>query len=409
MGKRDNKTGTINQGSDGYWRAKVCIGKNNKGAPVFKSFSGKTRAAVKQKLDKYIKTLDDIQEQNEKTSNNITLSDDIVKWAVFSKKNKLKPASYKRLMTTITNQIIPRIGTCPTAELTYDYIQQELINGMFEDGQSLSSIKKAKSALNDFYKHYQKTQLTKGQTIMNIVELVELPSAHNFETKEIECLTDEEVKSFLDEINQTFQTGAPKWEYKDFIILILNTGIRLGEACALTVDDYNEEEKTLFIRRDVVEVPEIEFDEKEELSVSETKLIIQNSPKTSSSYRKVPLNKAANSAIERLLERAYTISPKIKYLAITRNNTMIWPATLRRSLNRMYKAAGLNHTGVHLLRHTYATALFAQNIDLKTVSSLLGHSNIQITSDIYVHFNESLKYSVSEHEFKPYPEYLLTS
>ena len=96
-------------------------------------------------------------------------------------------------------------------------------------------------------------------------------------------------------------------------------------------------------------------------------------------------------------------------MAITRNNTMIWPATLRRSLNRMYKAAGLNHTGVHLLRHTYATALFAQNIDLKTVSSLLGHSNIQITSDIYVHFNESLKYSVSEHEFKPYPEYLLTS
>ena len=60
--------------------------------------------------------------------------------------------------------------------------------------------------------------------------------------------------------------------------------------------------------------------------------------------------------------------------------------------------------GLHILRHTYATALFAQGIDLKTVSYLLGHSSIQVTADNYIHITESFRYEIEERKFRPYPE-----
>lgn len=60
-------------------------------------------------------------------------------------------------------------------------------------------------------------------------------------------------------------------------------------------------------------------------------------------------------------------------------------ARFERSFYRLLKNCGIEQTGVHSLRHTFASVLFSQNVDIKTISTLLGHASIKITMDTYVH------------------------
>lgn len=414
--KRENGTGTITKCSDGYWRAKIQIGKDlDTGKPITKSFSGKTKAAVTKKLKEYRENLgqhkseairSQVDSENKKEDKTAYLEDEMISWAMSVKKRKLKADSFRRLISTITNQIVPRIGFLEVSEVSPDIIQS-FVNDMFDDGLSLSSIKKAKSALHDYYSYWQKMQLSQKNIVMNPVDLVETPGSNEFQSGEVKCLNDDEVKKFIDALHSKDGTGAYKYEYHDLISLILNTGIRLGEACGIEIGDYNRKEKTLFIKRNVAEISDINVGD-DGIDVGSRYLQVQNTTKTASGYRKLPLNMAAVDNMEQLIKRAEAISPKQKYIAITSDNTMLWPSNLRKSINRIFKAASVDKSGVHILRHTYATALFAQKIDIKTVSSLLGHANIQVTANIYVHFTESIKYSdTTKNKFQPYPEYLL--
>ena len=62
---------------------------------------------------------------------------------------------------------------------------------------------------------------------------------------------------------------------------------------------------------------------------------------------------------------------------------------IRDSLNRAHdnilERAGIEHIGIHALRHTFATQLFAKKVDIKIISKLLGHSDVSITYNTYIH------------------------
>ena len=59
------------------------------------------------------------------------------------------------------------------------------------------------------------------------------------------------------------------------------------------------------------------------------------------------------------------------------------------SFHALLKNAGIDgEYGIHALRHTFASMLFAKGVDVKIVSKLLGHSTVKITYDIYVHLFE---------------------
>lgn len=64
------------------------------------------------------------------------------------------------------------------------------------------------------------------------------------------------------------------------------------------------------------------------------------------------------------------------------------PSNFIRSFHGVLSNAGLEQSGVHILRHTFASMLFRNGIDVKIVSKLLGHSSVKITYDIYVHLFE---------------------
>lgn len=398
--RRDNGEGTIYQKSNKYWCAEIQIGVKEDGKPLKKSFSGTNKRKVKDKLDRFRDS--QLQAQPSETA---TLSEEMMQWVKTVKAYRLKKESLKRLISTIVCQITPRIGAYTTSELNIRILQEELINDMYEEGASLSSIKKAKSALRDYYIYWIKREfISSGKMKTNIVDFIELPSKAKFSNEGVSILTDDETMAFISQLFTKTAKGEYLYESRYLIYLILNTGIRLGEALGIKRSDYNAENKTLTIQRDVIEAADvIDF---ETGTMGSRYIDIQDIPKTKTSRRVLPLNGAAILAIEGQFELVDKYYHKSEFLAVNSKKEIIWPSNLRRSVNRILKAADIDKSGVHMLRHTYASALFAQGVELKVVSELLGHSGIQITADTYVHVMDDLKYDRTKRRFRPYPNYL---
>ena len=61
------------------------------------------------------------------------------------------------------------------------------------------------------------------------------------------------------------------------------------------------------------------------------------------------------------------------------------PRNLNRAHDHILERAGISHIGIHALRHTFASQLFANKVDIKVISKLLGHSDVSVTYNIYIH------------------------
>ncbi|MBR3429291.1 MAG: site-specific integrase [Clostridia bacterium] len=170
--------------------------------------------------------------------------------------------------------------------------------------------------------------------------------------------------------------------------MILNTGLRMGEALALRWSDINIRKNTLSVTKNLIRV------KNRSGKGSKYKLILQEKPKTEKSKRTIPLNKAALAALEDL-----KTAPGYKpdgFVIHTKDGSPILPRSFEQTLELMCAAAGIRRVGVHALRHTYATRLFEKGVDIKIISELLGHSSTEITYRIYVHVIDSLKEAAVE-------------
>ncbi|MDO5112392.1 MAG: tyrosine-type recombinase/integrase [Clostridia bacterium] len=208
-------------------------------------------------------------------------------WLQNIKRPTLKAASYDRLESTINNHIPPALGSYAVTQLATETIQVELINKMQADALSYSSVKKAYDALNDFLRY-----LTARRTIMyNPMQLVSKPTKVNFETADVVPLSDEDVRKLIDGCRLEYKTKNRRYPMGEAFILILNTGMRMGEALALRWGDVDMEKGTLCINKNLILVKNRKDGEPNYI------LKVQNNPKTQSGVRIVRLNEAAKSAV----------------------------------------------------------------------------------------------------------------
>lgn len=152
------------------------------------------------------------------------------------------------------------------------------------------------------------------------------------------------------------------------ILLCLSTGIRLGEVCALRWDDIDMELKTLHINRTVQRLKVFESGKK-------TKLI-ESVPKSACSRREIPLS----DEMFLLLKPHWNEG---KY--VLGKNEPMDPRTLQYRFKKYLREAGVEEKNFHVLRHTFATNCIDSGADIKCVSELLGHADVQITLNRYVH------------------------
>lgn len=368
--RRDNLAGTIYQRSNGTWVGRVVVSHSALGRPKYKYISGKSEVDVKKKIRAFYKSA------SLAGSPKISLETYIRAWMKDFKFGALKPSSYDRLEKTIENQIIPYIGSIQLQSLTASDIQS-LLTKLKVTGKSYSTVKKTYDCLNAVLLHATINE----DVVKNPMLLVTPPKQSTFAPKQIRYFTDKEAAAITEESKREYSTGRLVYPYGFAYILMLNTGIRMGELIGLEKEDFNRERRTLHIQRNVQAIKARNEDGSirggRELSVSSTK--------TYSGDRTIPLNDNAVNALERIL-----LNNASPYIVCTANGGRVPPERLERTFYRVLRNAGISKTGTHSLRHTFASMLFEDGVDIKTVSSLLGHASIQITLNTYIHLIEGI-------------------
>lgn len=156
------------------------------------------------------------------------------------------------------------------------------------------------------------------------------------------------------------------------IALCLSTGMRIGEICALTWEDIDLAEGVVRVCKTLQRIS---------LEGGHTQLIV-DSPKTSHSFREIPLLASLVKALKPLVRKT-----RPQYYVLTNRSKPSEPSTFRTYYKRLMQELHLPPIRFHGLRHSFATRCIAFQCDYKTVSALLGHASINTTLNLYVHPN----------------------
>lgn len=374
MGKRDHGTGGIYKRKDGTYTARIQVGKRSNGRPNKKAFYGKTEAEVKRKLREFRRNMDKYQPES---VCRLTVTEYFYNWLLNNKRYNLKDTSYDRLERTIENQILPAIGNVLITQVISDDIQG-LLNSLIDDKASYSVVKKTYYALNELFRFAS----LRGDIAKNPMLTIELPSKDKtVPPKPPRFFSERELRLILEELQRTYKNGKNVYFYPDAFVLILNTGLRMGELLALKWGDINLVKREIFVHSDLSEVA---LRDKQHKKKGYT-LKISSIPKTDSGNRMIDIHDRALGALKALKKNSDCFD-SCDTVVCNKKGDILAPQQLERTFRRVLRNAGIAETGVHSLRHTFASLLL-QNPDtsIREVSEILGHANPTVTINIYWH------------------------
>lgn len=352
----------------------------------YKDFYGKTKKEVSEKIKNFELSSGNFTFKNIAT---ITLGKFIYdQWIPLAKQQTLKKTSYDTILDSIRLYVIPELGNYQLTQLT-PTILQEHINNMSKK-YSLRTVKKAFDVLNGSLDYALKMDYININPMTKVIKPTE--SGVAVKKKKILFLDNEDLNALYNESKRlntkefriNGSVGKPVYGViANQIILIAYTGLRISEALALKWSDYNENDKTLTISKNLVLV--IDRNKNSETYMKKIYELQENDGKTVNSIRQLPL-------CDRAIEQLAIIKSKNKSVSendfIFQTSTGKHPsqANMTRTLSSMLLRSGgkIEKCGLHALRHSYGSYLLSKKVDLKTISVLLGHSDFRLTAQIYL-------------------------
>ena len=275
--------------------------------------------------------------------------------------NQVKPSTYENYYRCMKNYIIPFFETAGNEDLSE--MTAARFTKYIKDHSALSESYKRKILI--IFKTALKEILKDSPKLSAIISTVKLPKVCN-----------KEVQAFSINEQRLIENAAYCSNDKRAlgVILTFYTGIRLGELCALKWSDIDYEAGTMSITKTVTRVNRFQPGE-----YGGTLLL--GTPKSQSSIRKIPLP-----------EFLVDMYKKYMRFCINENCYLISGTTMPedpRAYQTLYKKvlanAGVNDRKFHAIRHTFATRAMELGVDIKTLSEILGHSNVSTTLNIYAH------------------------
>lgn len=293
----------------------------------------------------------------EKTINQIT-----EEWKE-EKKKYVKKSTYAAYQLLIQNHIKPYFGDL--YEVNEEKVQQFVFDKL-DAGLSEKTIRDIIIVLKMILKFGIKNGYLEYAQID-----AKFPSKQ--EKKDLDVLSKADQKKFMEHLRNNFT-------FKNLgIFICLSTGMRIGEICGLRWCDVDTVEGVIKVRHTLQRIYIIEGETRH------TELLL-DTPKTANSVRDIPMSsellKMLKSLNKVVNENYYVISNDIK---------PIEPRTYRNYYKKLCKQLDIQELKFHGLRHSFATRCIESKADYKTVSVLLGHSNISTTLNLYVHPNKEQK------------------
>lgn len=198
-------------------------------------------------------------------------------------------------------------------------------------------------------------------------------------------VTKKEVKIFSLEEQLKFEekTNVCNDSVKFCMYLCLYTGLRIGEVCALKWKDVDLEKGLIFVSKTMIRVKNLSDNKK-----AKTKVILSDA-KTDNSVRIIPLPKKIVHTLKgyKSLDDAFLI---------TGTNKFMEPRLYHNKFKKVLNEIKINDYKFHVLRHTFASNCIRKGFDPKTLSEILGHSDIRLTLSLYVHSDIELKRCMME-------------
>lgn len=368
--RRAKGEGSVFKDKQGYWNAQLLLGYSEKnGKPVFKKFRSKKQSVVIEKMNQYKLSTGKI---NPNGIENVTL-ETLLNAYLDLKKGTIRETSYNSLIVT-RNLIISRIGHLDISDVNAEIIQKDLIADLSQS-HAYSTVHKAYVLLNECMKY----ALGKDYILKNPCISVKLPSKENFKSKEIHCLNDGEIKRFKKAATSEKATmKMPKYQYGNIMCLIIYTGLRVSELCALKWEDVDLQGRKLTVAKSIAVV----------YRNGKRTLIVQNTTK-SGKTRIVPLN---DKAVEILSKQAMLVGNRTDAYIVNGKTDIADKTVVANSYRAICKSAEITDgSGIHTLRHTFASLAIRRGVDIKVVSEILGHASTSFTYNTYVHVIEEQK------------------
>lgn len=273
-----------------------------------------------------------------------------------------KPSTYTRYESAIRLHIRPKLGETDLAELSGLLLQKTMIE-LFEKGHYYKSAGLAATTICQIAGIVQSSlrQAVKVGLIENqYANEIALPKSKN-EAREIKCFTEREQKK----IEVAIISKQDKRLYG--ILISLYMGLRIGELLSLTWDNVDFKKEILTVSKTC----------RDEWGGGYRK--IEGAPKTSSSDRAIPIPKQLLPYFRMLKKQSSS-----KYV-ITGKGGEISVRSYQRTFERFLHCLKIRHLGFHALRHTFATRAIENNVDIKTLSEIMGHKSPAVTLAIYAH------------------------
>lgn len=304
---------------------------------------------------------------------NIAQASDMVVDAWFEywieiKKKTVRPNTVRNYTERYMRNIKPVIGKMLLTEVKPLHCQKIFLETADEDYRT-STIYQARIALYNMLEFAKENDVLRYNPCKKSVK-----SDMGKPSDKKVALTIDEQKKFLE--------GAAEQSYENQYRFVLHTGLRTGELVALQWRNVDFKKRTLTIDHSM----EYRY------NVGEWRI---GEPKSKSGYRTTPLTEEAI----RILKDQKEKNKKIKvipmefseYIFLCRKRTPIKNSTYDTALFKICDKVGMKRFSMHVLRHTFATRCIEAGMKPKTLQILLGHSNIGITMNLYVHTTEEEK------------------
>ena len=343
----------IRKRKDGRWEGRYIISRDSTGKAIYHSVYGKSYSEVKEKI---------VNECNKAKQgcvcdNNKTFDSVAQEWLTEIRNSK-KYSTYIKYEYIYNCHIKHHIGDIKIKEVTHDccgsLIEAEYMNSK-DNGSKLSC-----STLNSI-KNVLTQILHFGQSSVEITINKNMLQSFEYNDKEPVFSKDEQQKlqSYLLKDIDGYKLG---------IYVCMLTGLRLGEICALRIENIDLAKRTIKVTQTAQRIKSTE-------ATSKTQLIV-SSPKTVNSIRTIPICDVLYSVLNvHMSNTTYLVN----------GYEIMEPRTYQYFFCKVLDVLSIEKKNFHSLRHTFATNCIDSGMDPKCLSEILGHSDVKTTWNRYVH------------------------